>query len=362
MNTFSFVGKIVPIKDTEKFKGYEEKTFPSGWMTQSLRWNVVAGDDRHLVMINAGRWKDDDKNSVIYTMSRATEGKKSEKIQIPWSKRNDHTTIDSVAGNHVFTVDTDTYANREALKKSGDETAYAESVKKRKHFLANTDFCEWTKKIVYSEKVKDMVFRFNGNIVYRYNPNDGKYYSSYEVNKIYRVDENTEPSSNLNIEFFYADGFMDKEYIEESGKAVMRGFTPFYDTTTKKSWFTPIELVFRGDANKADVTEECMASFDDNNEICRAVLSCKAIDGAQRVDIKVTDLDERTQKAIAAGIMDEKTAIRNAGGQAYGDRIQEIRFDGIVKMGEPTAYTLDDCIQKPHKEEEQVDIFSDDDI
>ena len=155
---------------------------------------------------------------------------------------------------------------------------------------------------------------------------------------------------------------MDKEYIEESGKAVMRGFTPFYDTTTKKSWFTPIELVFRGDANKAEVTEECMASFDDNNEICRAVLSCKAIDGAQRVDIKVTDLDERTQKAIAAGIMDEKTAIRNAGGQAYGDRIQEIRFDEIVKMGEPTAYTLDDCIQKPHKEEEQVDIFSDDDI
>ena len=65
MNTFSFVGKIVPIKDTEKFKGYEEKMFPSGWMTQSLRWNVVAGDDRHLVMINAGRWKDDDKNSVI---------------------------------------------------------------------------------------------------------------------------------------------------------------------------------------------------------------------------------------------------------------------------------------------------------
>jgi hypothetical protein len=143
----------------------------------------------------------------------------------------------------VFTVDTDTYANREALKQSGDETAYAESVKKRKHFLASTDFCDWTKKVVYSEKAKDMVFRFNGNIVYRYNPNDGKYYSSYEVNKIYRVDENTEPSSNLNIEFFYADGFMDKEYIEESGKAVMRGFTPFYDTTTKKSWFTPIELV-----------------------------------------------------------------------------------------------------------------------
>jgi tRNA A37 N6-isopentenylltransferase MiaA len=76
----------------------------------------------------------------------------------------------------------------------------------------------------------------------------------------------------------------------------------------------------------------------------------------------VTDLDERTQKAIAAGIMDEKTAIRNAGGQAYGDRIQEIRFDEIVKMGESTVYTLDDCTQKPHKEEEPVNIFDEDDI
>ena len=360
MNTFSFVGKIATIRDTEKFKGYEEKTFPSGWMTQNLRWNVVAGDDRHLVAINAGRWTDDSKNSVIYTMSRATEGKKSEKIQIPWSKRNDQATIDSVAGNRVFTCDTDTYANREALKQSGDEKAYEDSVKKRKHFLASTDFCDWVKKVVYSEKAKEMVFRFNGNIVYRYNPKDGKYYSSYEVNKIYRVDENTEPSSNLNIEFFYADGFMDDEYIEESGNAIMRGFTPFYDSTTKKNWFTPLELVFRGDKNKAEVISECMNAFDDNNEICRAVLSCKAIDGAQRVDIKVTDLDERTQRAIAAGIMDEKTAIRNAGGQAYGDRIQEIRFDEIVKMGESTVYTLDDCTATPHKEEEPVNIFSDD--
>ena len=362
MNTFSFIGKIVPIKDTEKFKGYEEKTFPSGWMTQSLRWNVVAGDDRHLVAINAGRWTDDSKNSVIYTMSRATEGKKSEKIQIPWSKRNDQAAIDSVAGNRVFTCDTDTYANREALKKSGDEKAYEDSVKKRKHFLASTDFCDWAKKVVYSEKAKDMVFRFNGNIVYRYNPNDGRYYSSYEVNKIYRVDDTAEPSSNLNIEFFYADGFMDKEYIEESGKAIMRGFTPFYDSATKKNWFTPMELVFRGDQSKADVIEECMSKFDNDNEICRAVLSCKAIDGAQKVYIKVTDLDEATQKAIAAGVMNEKTAIRNAGGQAYGDRIQEIRFDEIVKMGEHTVYTLDDCIQKPHKEEEAVVPFDEDDI
>ena len=68
MNTFSFIGKIVTVKDKENFKGYEEKVFDSGWMNQKLRFNLVAGDNRHLIEINAGRWQDDKKNSVIYTM------------------------------------------------------------------------------------------------------------------------------------------------------------------------------------------------------------------------------------------------------------------------------------------------------
>jgi hypothetical protein len=57
--------------------------------------------------------------------------------------------------------------------------------------------------------------------------------------------------------------------------------------------------------------------------------------------------------------MDEKTAIRNAGGKAYGDKLQEIRFDKISKSSEHTAYTLEDCMKRPCKEEEPVDIFAD---
>ena len=356
--TFTMVGKIVPIKDTEKFKGYEEMVFPSKWMNQRLRWNFICGDNRHLLEINAGRWQDDAKNDKIYTMSRATATEKSKKIAVPWDKRNDPNTIAGVAGYKVFTVDTDTRENRAALKESGDEKAYADSVKKEKHFLAASDFCDWAKKVVYSEKAKDMVFRIQGNIVHTYSEKTGKYYSAYEVNKIYRVDESTEPYSNANIEFYYAEDFMDKESVEESGKAIMSGFTPFYDSTTKKNWFASISLVMRGDKDAVDVTEEVLNDFGDN-EICKATLACKIIDGAQKTDIKVTDLSEKVQKAIAAGIMDEKTAIRNAGGQAYGEKIQEIRFDKISKSSEHTAYTLEDCMKRPYKEDEPADIFAD---
>lgn len=365
MNSFNFVGKLVPIKDTENFKGYTETTFDSGWVKQRLVFNLVAGDNRHLVEINAGRWKDDAKNSTIYTMSRATEGKPSEKIQIPWEKRNDPDTIEKVAGYRVFTIDTETYSHREALKEAGDTEALEEANKKRRHFLAGTDFCDFAKKVVYSPKTKDWMFRVTGNIVYTYSEKTGKYYQSYEVNKIYRVDESVEPTADVNIEFYFADGFMDKDSVEDIGKAIMSGFTTFYEPNTKRDWFLPIALVMR-DVENIDLTEELLSEFEDN-EICKAILSCKAINGAQRRSVNLEDLDEKTQKAVKAGLMTEAQAIKNAGGQIFGEVIQELRFDKIVKHSEATVYTLENMMEKPHKEEVEdnevpFDVDSDDDI
>lgn len=360
MSSFSFVGKIVPVKDTEKFKGYTETVYDSKWMKQRLVFNVVAGDNRHLVEINAGKWQDDKKNSVIYTMSRATDGKKSEKIQIPWEKKNDPKVIETVAGNRIFTIDTDTYSHRKELKDNGETEALEESEKKRRHFLAATDFCDFAKKVVYSDKIKDWTFRINGTVVYTYSEKTGMYYSTYEVNKIYRVDDDAETSSDVNIEFFYDENFMDKDSLEETGKALMSGYTQFYDQNTQKKWFCPITLVLRDDAEKVGLIEELLSDFDES-EICRTVLSCQAINGAQKRDVNIEDLDEKTQKAIKAGLMDEAVAIRNAGGQVYGERLQEIRFNKIVKNSESTVYTLENCTEKPHKEEVSVDIFNDDD-
>jgi hypothetical protein len=361
MATFNFVGKIVPVKDKETFKGYTETVFPdSKWVKQRLVFNLVAGDNRHLVEINAGKWQDEKKNSVIYTMSRAKEDKKSEKIQIPWDKRNDPKTIETVAGNKIFTIDTDYFAHRKELEEAGDTAALEESNKKRRHFLAGTDFCDFAKKVVYSEKIKDWTFRVSGNIVYTYSEKTGRYYQSYEVNKIYRVDPNTESACDVNIPFYFAEGFMDKDSLEEIGKAIMSGYTEFYVSETKRNWFCPVALVMRGDSEVIDITEELLSNFEDS-EVCKAVLSCQAINGAQKRDVNIEDLDERTQKAIKAGVMSEAQAIRNAGGQVYGERIQELRFKEILKHSEPTAYTLENCIEKPHVVEESVDIFNDSD-
>ena len=147
-------------------------------------------------------------------------------------------------------------------------------------------------------------------------------------------------------------------YIDETGQAIMSGYTTFYDSNTKSNWFCPVSLVMRGEKDVVDITEELLNNFEDS-EVCTALLSCQAINGAQKRDVKLEDLDERTQKAVKAGIMSEAQAIKNAGGQVYGDRIQEFRFKEILKHSEPTAYTIENCLEKPHVKEEQVDIFND---
>ena len=376
------VGKIVPVRDTESFKGYEEKVFDkSGWMTQRLRFNFIAGTNRHLIEINAGKWKDDSKNSVVYTYSKAEEGKKSEPIQIKWDKRNDPSEIEKVAGSRIFTVDTDTYQHRQELEKQKKEAidnnddakvleiseAIETSKKKCKHFIAGCDFLDFARKVVYNDKIKDWTFRIRGNVNYSYSEKTGEYYVNYEVQKIYRVDESVEPTSEINMSFFFAEDAVNSSDYDETGKAIVSGWTPFYDNNTKKSWFCPISLVLRGDTDengkkKLAVWKKVFNKFEDD-EIRKINLSCQKIDGAEKTDIKLEDLSEEVQERIAAGLVSEAEAKRDAGGQMLGDRIQEIRLEklgrGSSKGSETTTYTVEDCEAKPHKEEEKVNIFDD---
>lgn len=368
---FNWVGKIVPVKDTDNFKGYEEKTYDSGWMSQKLKFNLVAGTNRHLVEINAGRWKKDEKNSVVYTYSKAAEGQKSEPIQIAWNKRNDESEIAKVAGSRLFTVDTDTYQNRKAMEDNGDTAGLEASKKKCRHFIAASDFVDFARKVVYNEKIKDWTFRVRGVVNYSYSEKTGKYYAQYEVQKIYRVDESIEPTSEMNVNFFFAEGAVDSDSYDENGKAIVNGWTNFYDNNTKKSWFCPLTLVLRGDADekgkkKLAVWEKVFSKFEDD-EIRKINLTCSKIDGAEKMDIRMEDLDEDTQMNIEAGLISFQDAVRDAGGKVFGDRIQEIRIEklgrGSARGSESTAYSLEDCTKKPFKEEieETIDLFDDDD-
>lgn len=372
MNTFSFVGYLKPVKDSETRKSFEIKNYDSGWMSERLRFRVVAGDNAHFVEINQGRWSDENKN-VIYGFSKSENGKKGEPFQVKWIDRNKPEMIEKMAGFRVYTVDTETYNHRKELEEAGETEALEAANKKRKHFLAGTEFCEYVNRVVNSEKTKDMKFRINGNINYIYSEKNDRYYSTYEVTKIYRVDDDAPTSSTVDMEFYFSENAMDSSDYDETGRAIVNGFTSYYDSSTKKNWFCPISLAMRfgtDEVGKKKIKgyEKVFNKFEDD-EIRRINLTCQAIDGAQRVSIRLEDLDEDTQENVAMGLISEEDAIRDAGGSMYGDKIQEIRIEklgrGSSKGSETTVYTVEDMNRKPFKEEEKAeeieDIFSDDD-
>ena len=376
-NNFSFVGYLRKVKDKENFKGFESKTYDSGWMSERTRFNIVCGDSSHLVEVNAGRWIDESKN-VIYGFTKGDANKKGETFQVPWSQRNNPDIIEKMAGFKVFTVDLDTYQHRKDVEYSGDAEAIAKSNSKRKHFLAGTEFCEYVNKLVNSDKIANVKFRVNGNVTYTYSEKNDRYYSTFEVNKIYRVDDSVESSSEVNIDFYFGKDCVDADDYDETGHAIVNGWTPFYDGNTKKNWYCPITLAMRfgtDDKGKKQLKgwKKIFDKFEDE-KIRRIVLTCDQINGAQKVDISYDDLDEDTRDNIDFGIISLEDVIKDLGGQMYGDRIQEIRINkpgrGFTKGSETTMYTIDDMNQKPvreiaakvednEEEDKDIDLFDD---
>jgi hypothetical protein len=376
-NNFSFVGYLKPVRDSEKMKGFTTTNYDSGWMNERLRFNVVCGDNRHMVEINQGRWKEENKNT-IYGFTRGENGKKGEAVQIPWAKRNDPATIESMAGWKVFTVDLETFNHRKELEEAGETEALEAANKKRKHFLAGTEFCEYVNKVVNSEKTKDMKFRVNGTITYNYSEKNDRYYSTYEVNKIYRVDDDTPVSSEVSVEFYFAEDVMDASDYAETGKAIVSGYTPYYDSSLKRTCYCPITMAMRFGTDEAGMKkikgwQKIFSKFEDD-EVRKINLVCQQIDGAQRVAITYDDLDDDTKENIDFGLITLEEAIRDAGGNMFGDKIQEIRIEklgrGSAKGSETTVFTLEDMTKKPFNEEikaedeedveETVDLFDDD--
>jgi hypothetical protein len=377
-NTFSFVGYLKPIKSTEKFNSFSTTTFDSGWMNERLVFHVKAGDNMHRVEINAGRWSDEKKN-VIYGFTKGDGDKKGEAIQIPWAKRNDSDVIESMAGWKIFTVDLDTFNHRKELEEAGETEALEAANKKRKHFLAGTEFCEYVNKVVNSDKTKDMKFRVNGNVTYRYSEKNDQYYSTYEVTKIYRVDDDADVSSEVNIEFYFAENAMDASDYAETGKAIVNGFTPYYESSLKKTCYCPVTLALRFGTDEEGLKkikgwQKTFNKFEDD-EIRKVNLVCQQINGAQRVAITYDDLDDDTKENIDFGLTTLEEVIRDMGSSMFGDKIQEIRIEklgrGSTKGSETTMFTLDDMTKKPFKDavedeeeedkEEVVDLFDDED-
>ena len=372
-NLFSFCGKIALGKETEKFKPIERKTFTSKWTTTSVKFNCISGTNRVLCVAQGGKWEDDAKNSVKTFSKSVTDENgnvtKGTNIEIPWDERFDKEQIDKVAGFRKFVCDTGDARLRYALQdlvtafEKGTATdenmaeldiynlddakaALEKSKAKKKEFLSEWDFAEYLVKVCQSDKLKDKKFYISGTYDVQYNPVNGKFYTNYHVNRVNLASNDADPSTEMKIDFFYGENAWDDSQYEETGKCFVNGWISYYDANKeiKKNGFMPLTITIKED-NEKKLNGLKNRKFNVEEGINQIGLTLKVIEGAERVEITMDMLDEETREDIECGLLDFESVKKALGGNTYGDRISEMRFDELTEnknIPQDTTYTLED--------------------
>lgn len=381
---FKMTGVLSMPKETEKFKPYSERTSDSGWQMDKLRFNATCGDNRHMLSVDAGYWKDGHGDIYSFTKGGVDDNGnkiKGESIKIPFKDRLTDPRLAEVAEFKKFVVDTEVRGRRYALQnaldkiKEGKEISAEElsaigvaseseiaaelekSKKKRKEFISEKDFIDHIKKVIESGKYKDKLFDIKGEIVSELNKNTGEFYTKYKPNKIYLAALDAEPMCEAEFKIYYGSDGLDALSVEEKGKYYLNGYTFEYNSDTKKNDLpVPVTLVLNKENPDREKWDKIASKFVkyftvDGDEFKEIGLKVKMLNGAQKEELKIEDLDEETQENIELGLITIEDVKRELGiSNVYGDRIQEYQIDGLMngysKGAVDTTYVADDFVVK----------------
>lgn len=381
-NTFDFIGTLNPIKESEKFKPYEEKTYNSGWVNRSLKFNVVAGTNRHMLEIKGGCWADG--HGVIKAWSKAGAGEKGEPIDIPWSERQSQENLDKVAQFKKFVVDLEKPGRRNALRKIADGEltdenltlagggiesmedavlALKASEDKRHEFLSEYDFAAFVQRLVTSDKIKGIKFRVSGNLdITEY---DGKFYQHFVPTRVLRATDDAEIRNEATINIHYGKGAIDDGSVEDKGRYYVNGFTWNYDSQRKKKIPCPMMLVLPvGKDEKSNAYVELLKrnftiSDIDGGSCKELTVKVDCVDGAEAVELTDDMLSENEKDLLIIGAITMDDIVRDRGKQVYGDRVREFVVTGFAKGwlsgAKQTAYTEEDFKLMPVGDTKIVD-------
>ncbi len=366
---FEIIATLKAVKDSDNFKAFEVRDFDSGWQNTKYRFNAISGNNRFMLEIGGGKWKDEKKNKIL-TFAKAEAGKKPEKLEVAWSDRRNPEIIEKVAGFRIYTCNLLTYDERKALE---DEEKEDEAKKKNHQFLEKTEFAGLVKKVIDSGKYTDAKFRILGTIDFQYSEAKNQYYRTLSVDKIYKVADDTPYKAEMTINTFYTEDAIDDESYDENKKMIFNCYTDYYFSSIKESRFVPMALVINGNGDekadkKAMAFKKKLTEFDDEATVRKCGLVCQMIDGAEEQAITYDDLDEETRDNIDMGLIELEDAIKALGGNMYGERVTEYRVQSLArnsaKGSETTVYTEEDLKKLPianAKEEDVVNIFDDED-
>lgn len=401
-NTFEFVGKIVPCKETEGFKPYNTVKFNSGWSKKSIKFNVICGNNKHMLDVS-DLVSPDLKNANIMTFSKATQDSdgnkaKGEKLTIPFADRMKPENIEKVAEFKKFVVDTEVSGRRFQLEKAIDkfkdgsidddqmnnldvhsikecEKSLAESKTKKHEFISAYDFIDYLNKFVNAEKIKNMVFKITGDFELSYNDQKDIWYRNFVPKRIYRVADDAEQISTGVFSVIFDKNAIDDLDFAETKKLHINGYLKQYLNNYKKDCFCPMLFTINSNSDeksekkamglkkKFTFSDECECEFREIGIIT------DILNGSQKVELTKDLLTEEQLENIEFGLCTLEDIKREMGKDIYGDKVTDVVVTGLARGfssgSRDTAYTSKD-VSKPRIESAEVnldeDIFDEDEI
>lgn len=379
-NTFKMTGLLSLPKETEKFKPYAKNTSASGWNMDRLRFNVTCGDNRHMLSIDSLYRADESNDITVFTKGGTDDHGnkiKGETIKIPFKNRLTDPRLAEVAEFRKYVVDTEVRGRRQALNRAMDNIKEGKTIseeelnamgvaseaeipveieksqKKRKEFISEKDFLEHIKKVIDSGKYKDKLFNVSGNIVVELNKMNGQFYTKFQPNRIYLAADDAETMCEGEFKIYYGKDGLDALSLDETGNYYLNGYTFEYNTETKKNDLAcPVTCVLPAKIEGDDKWEKIAAKFVkyftvDGDEYKEIGLKCNLLNGAQRKELDLDDLDEETRENIELGLITIEDVKRELGiSNTYGDRVQAYVITGLMqgysKGAQETAFTEED--------------------
>ena len=280
----------------------------------------------------------------------------NDKISIAWDDRNDPDVISKVANYKKHIVDL------------GDN---------RKEFISDYDFVKYIEENL--DELKDGKYMITGtSSINEYN---GKLSNRFQIQNIYKVDDDTKNQLKITMDFFWTTDGVDLADWKEEKKIRIKGYTTAYIPSEKKNMYVEQSVVFDGskidennDKHVALLTyklKQLGIEYKDgklsnklkNNKVYKLRVICSYFNGAQEVEVDESMLSENQRMAISLGLKELKDF---ADGRVYGDRIIEYKVvdfdlknefeDGCVALDEKVS-EFEESVYTPEKPETEDEIL-----
>lgn len=394
-NTFEIICKLVIGKESDKFKPYKVTTYESGWIANELTFNAIAGDNRHMLKLKGGYFKDG--HGKVFTLAKSGKSDsgekiKGEKLQIPWKDRFKPEVVANVAEFKKFVIDIEEYGKRYKLEKavekfnegtlSDDELLelgtdnilkeFEDSKSKRKEFIDISDFADYMQKLISSGKVNDKLFKVMGDILYT--EYKGKYYKKLVPNRTYLAEEGAIPYSTGQITLFFNKNSLDDSLLKKTQKYYVNGFIRNYDHDKKEEIAVPVTLVIDTSKDEEDpkikkLNAMMINQFTVKDKSWKELgLKVKMLDGAQKMEITMDMLSDFQKELLELEAITLDEIRKELGGDVYGDKVEEMVIinvaRGYSKGRKDTVLVDSDFVIKEIAKDDDDKIFDvdDDDI